>query len=287
MTRRTFAQGLTVVPAAAAAQTTGRLPIRKAVLLSMIDAGTSLEDKFGIARDAGFEAMEVGNVPTMQEAEQLAKASQATKFPIHGVMNMEHWKSPLSSPEAGVAERTVASMKMSLEQAAMWGASSVLLVPAVVNPQVRYEEAWQRSQEHIRELIPFAKKAKVVIAVENVWNKFLLSPIEMKTYVDQLKSPWVRSYLDVGNMLLFGYPQDWIQTLGKNRIAKLHFKDFRFVKRQAEFVNLRDGDLDWKAVHQALREVGWSGYATVELEKGDAAYLKDVAQRVDLILEGA
>ncbi len=287
MNRRQFTTSTAAALAAANMATAARLPIKKAVLLGMIDEGATIADKFAVARDAGFDAMEVGNVPTMKEAEEIARASQSAKLPIHGIMNMEHWKSPLSSPEAGVPERTVESMKSSFEQAKLFGASTVLLVPAVVNGQVRYEEAWKRSQAHIRSLIPFAEKAKVIIAVENVWNKFLLSPMEMARYVDEFKSPWVRSYLDVGNMLLFGFPQDWVRTLGKNRIAKLHFKDFKFAKRQAEFVNLRDGELDWKAVHQALTEIGWSGYATVELNKGNAAYLKDVAQRVDLILNGA
>ncbi len=284
MTRRTFVQTSAAV---AAAQTGKRLPIRKAVLLSMIEPGSTVLEKFEIARDAGFDAMEVGNVGDMKAAEEIAAASRSSKLPIHGVMNMEHWKSPLSSPDDAVAQRTLDSMKMSLDQAKMWGASTVLLVPAVVSPEIRYEDAWKRSQARIRELVPHAEKAGVVIAVENVWNKFLLSPLEMKTYVDQFQSPWIRTYLDVGNMLLFGFPQDWIQTLGKQRIAKLHFKDFRFVKRQAEFVNLRDGELDWKAVHRALADIGWSGFATVELTRGDAAYLKDVAHRVDLILEGA
>jgi hexulose-6-phosphate isomerase len=284
MTRRTFVQ-TTVSSAALAAG--GRLPIKKAVLLSMIQAGATPREKFEIAREAGFDAMEVGNTPDMKSAEEIAKASQDAKFPIHGVMNMEHWKSPLSSDDPAVAQRTIDSVKMSLEQAKMWGASTVLLVPAVVNPATRYEDAWKRSQARIAELVPAAEKARVVIAVENVWNKFLLSPLEMRRYVDDFKSPWLRSYLDVGNMLLFGYPQDWIATLGKERIAKLHLKDFRFAKRQAEFVNLRDGEVDWKAVHAALGAIGWSGYATVELAAGDAAYLKDVAKRVDLILEGA
>lgn len=284
MTRRTFVQTAVSSGALAAG---GRLPIKKAVLLSMIQAGATPREKFEIAREAGFDAMEVGNTPDMKSAEEIAKASQDAKFPIHGVMNMEHWKSPLSSDDPAVAQRTIDSVKMSLEQAKMWGASTVLLVPAVVNPATRYEDAWKRSQARIAELVPAAEKARVVIAVENVWNKFLLSPLEMRRYVDDFKSPWLRSYLDVGNMLLFGYPQDWIATLGKERIAKLHLKDFRFVKRQAEFVNLRDGEVDWKAVHAALGAIGWSGYATVELAAGDAAYLKDVARRVDLILEGA
>jgi hexulose-6-phosphate isomerase len=103
--------------------------------------------------------------------------------------------------------------------------------------------------------------------------------------VDEFKSPWVRAYLDVGNMVLFGFPQDWIRTLGK-RIVKVHFKDFRFQKRQAEFVALREGEIDWPEVHKALAEAGFTGTATVELPGGDEAYLREVSRRVDLILEG-
>jgi len=102
----------------------------------------------------------------------------------------------------------------------------------------------------------------------------------------------VKAYFDVGNIVLFAYPQDWIRTLGK-RIVKLHFKDFKFQqnretrKREAEFVNLGEGEIDWKAIHAALAEIGYRGTATVELAGGDRAYLADVSKRVDKILAGA
>lgn len=134
-------------------------------------------------------------------------------------------------------------------------------------------------------MIPTAEKAKVIIAVENVWNKFLLSPLEMAHYVDEFKSPWVRSYLDVGNMVISGYPQDWIRVLGK-RVVKLHIKDFRFKNRVAEFVDLFDGEIDWKEVHKALADIGYKGVATVELRGGDAAYLQEVSRKFDRILVG-
>jgi L-ribulose-5-phosphate 3-epimerase len=133
--------------------------------------------------------------------------------------------------------------------------------------------------------LPLAEKSKVIIAVENVWNKFLLSPMEMARYVDSFQSPWLQAYLDVGNMVLFGYPQDWIRTLGKKRIAKVHIKDFKFKNRTADFTDLWDGEIDWKEVHKAFTEIGYDGIATVELRGGDAAYLKDVSQRFDRILE--
>ena len=135
-------------------------------------------------------------------------------------------------------------------------------------------------------MIPLAAEFKVIIAVEEVWNKFLLSPIEFARYVDDFNSPWVRAYFDVGNIVLYGYPQDWIRTLG-SRIAKLHLKDFRFRKGVTEWVNLQEGDIDWKQVHAALRDIGYKGSATVELRGGDADYLKDLSRRVDSILNGA
>ena len=183
-------------------------------------------------------------------------------------------------------------METSLGNAKLWGARTVLLVPAVVTPEVSYQQAWERSQREIRKLIPLAEKNKVIIGIEEVWNKFLLSPLEMAHYIDEFKSPWIRAYFDVGNVVLYGYPQDWIRTLGP-RIVKLHIKDFTFRhnkqidKTVADWVNLRDGDINWKAIHDALAEVHYKGDATVELPGGDAAYLKDVNSRFEAILQGA
>jgi hexulose-6-phosphate isomerase len=201
-------------------------------------------------------------------------------------MNMAHWKFPLSSSNPTDVAESVKGMQTSLRNAKLWGAETVLLVPAVVNAQTSYADAWKRSTEQIKKLIPMAAELKVVIAVEEVWNKFLLSPLEFANYVDQFNSPWVRAYFDVGNVVLFGYPQDWIRTLG-NRIVKVHLKDFKFTKRVAEFVPLREGEIDWKEIHKALGEIGYKGTATVELAAGDAAYLREVSRRVDLILQGA
>ncbi len=135
-------------------------------------------------------------------------------------------------------------------------------------------------------MLPLAKELNVVIAVEEVWNKFLLSPLEFVSYVDSFNSPFVRAYFDVGNVVISGYPQDWIRTLGP-RIAKLHIKDFKFAKRQAEFVPLREGEIDWLEVHKALGEIGYKGSATVELAGGGKDYLREVSRRFDLILSGS
>jgi L-ribulose-5-phosphate 3-epimerase len=282
MTRRTFV-ATAALPAFAAST---RLPIRKAVLFEMLPKSMTIADRLKLAVDTGFEATECPTTPDDRTAEEIKKASEAAKLPIHSVMNMAHWKYPLSSADPAVVAESVKGMQTSLRNARFWGAETVLLVPAVVNPQTSYQDAWVRSQQQIRKLLPMAEELKVIIAVEEVWNKFLLSPLEYARYIDDFQSPWLRSYFDVGNVVLTGYPQDWIRTVGK-RIAKLHIKDFRFRKMLAEFVPLREGDIQWPEVHKALAEIGYRGTATVELDSGDAAYLREVNRRFELILSGA
>jgi L-ribulose-5-phosphate 3-epimerase len=291
MDRRSFLGGsLAGFAALAADAPANRLPIRKAVLYSMLPESLSVADRFQIAREAGFIEVECGTTPDRAKAEELLDAARKAGLRIHSVMNSDHWRYPLSSADPSVVAKCVDGMEVSLRNAKLWGAETVLLVPAVVNPETSYRDAWERSQTQIRKMIPLAKELKVIIAVEEVWNKFLLSPIEFARYVDDFNSPWVKAYFDVGNVVLYGYPQDWIRTLG-SRIVKLHLKDFRFRRgasgnTEAQWVNLREGDIDWKAVHAALREIGYRGTATVELRGGDAAYLKDLSGRVDQILDG-
>jgi len=272
-----------MAPAAKAA----RLPIQKAVLGGMLPKELpNWKAKFEVAKAAGFTQLEMGTADDLKEEAEIAKAASDTGLKIHGVMNSAHWKYPLNSAEKSDVDIGMKGMRTSIRNAKAWGASTVLLVPAVVGAKSSYEEAWKLSSLRIKELLPEAEKSKVIIAVENVWNKFLLSPMEMAQYVDSFKSPYLKAYLDVGNMVLFGYPQDWVRTLGKKRIAKVHIKDFRFKNRTAEFVDLFDGEIDWKEVHKAFTEIGYEGVATVELRGGDAAYLADVSKRFDRILVG-
>jgi hexulose-6-phosphate isomerase len=225
-------------------------------------------------------------MPDEHEAEETKKAAEKTGLRIHSVMNMAHWDYPLSSADPAVVAKSVKGMETSLRNAHFWGADTVLLVPAVVNARTSYHDAWVRSQEQIRKLIPMAQDLKVIIGIEEVWNKFLLSPLEFARYVDEFASPWVRAYFDVGNVVIFGYPQDWIRTLGK-RIVKLHIKDFKFEHEVAKWTPLREGEINWPEVYKALAEVGYAGSATVELDGGNKDYLREVSRRFDLILSGA
>jgi len=261
----------------------GSKTIMKGVLISMLPSQLSYEDRFRLAQRVGFEGVEAQTVTDPAVVAEIKEAARKTGTKIHSVMNMDHWKFPLSSSDKTVVEKSMKGMETSLRNAKEWGAGAVLLVPAVVNPETSYKDAYARSQERVRELIPLAKELGVAIAIEEVWNKFLLSPVEFARYVDELDSPWVKAYFDVGNVVLFGYPQDWIRTLG-DRILKLHLKDFNSDTKK--FVPLREGSINWPEVRKALDEVHFTGFATVELEKGDEAYLKDVNSRVDQILAG-
>jgi L-ribulose-5-phosphate 3-epimerase len=302
--RRTFLKSLAIVaaagtpPPAQGQQAPAPVPafqaspgnpatLKKSTLISMLPTG-AYADRFAIAREAGFEAVEMNTVAVEAQAAEIRDASQKTGLKIHSVMNSDHWRYPVSSSDPEVVNRTVRGMETSLRNASLWGADAVLLVPAVVDASTSYRDAWTRSQRVIRErLLPLAKELKVIIAIEEVWNKFLLSPLEFARYVDEFESPWVKAYFDVGNVVITGYPQDWIRTLG-SRIVKIHLKDFVMNRKTStyEFKHLGEGEIDWLEVRKALGEVGYSGYLTTEIDGGDLAYLKEVSARVDRIIAG-
>lgn len=268
---------------AAATVSPEALPIKKGILLSMLPAHLTYGERLKLAHEIGFEVLQAPTEPDERKAEELRKAADAAGIRIDSVMNMDHWKYPLSSSDPAIVERSLAGMRTSLRNAKLWGSDVVLLVPAVLDPQTSYREAWTRSQKEIRKLLPLAEELKVVIAIEEVWNRFLLSPLEMATYIDEFQSPWVAAWFDVGNVVLYGYPQDWIRTLDK-RIVKVHLKDFKRNKDSYAWVNLGEGDIDWAAVREAFAAIHYTGSATVELEAGDEAYLRDVSRRVDRLL---
>ena len=261
---------------------------KKAVLVSMLPKELSIVDRFKLAKDVGFEATEVHTVTDPKQAEEMRAASTETGLKIHSVMNEAHWQFPLSSDDPEVVRKSVAGMETSLRNAALFKAGTVLLVPAVVDAKTSYADAWKRSQQVIRErILPLAAELKVVVALEEVWNKFLLSPLEFARYVDEFQSPWAKAYFDVGNVVFYGFPQDWIRTLGQ-RIVRVHLKDFKLERGAGKFTwkNVGDGDIDWVEVRKAFGEIGYDGYMTTEIDGGDKAYLADVNARLDRFLKG-
>ena len=288
MDRREFLQSIAVCVAAAKHQPASPPRPHKALQIAMLPRELPYGERFAMASAAGFQAIEMQTIARAEEAAEIREEAKKTKLRIHSVMNADHWRFPLSSDDRASVDKSVAGMETSLRNAALWGADTVLLVPAVVDRSTSYRDAWVRSQRVIRErLLPLARDLKVTIAVEEVWNKFLLSPIEFARYVDELDSPWLKAYFDVGNVVFYGFPQDWIRTLGA-RIAKVHLKDFQLDRASGRFAwkNLGEGDIDWPEVQRAFADVRYRGYFTTEVAAGDAAYLKDLAGRVDRFLAG-
>jgi hexulose-6-phosphate isomerase len=263
---------------------------KKAVLYGMLPGSLSREDRFKLARDCGFAGVEAPPIEDPGECEQMRAAAEKAGIRVHSVI-YGGWDPPLSHPDPAARERSVKNAEAALHSARRMGADDILLVPAVVDARTRYEDAYRLSQEGIRRLIPTAESLRTLICVEEVWNNFLLSPLEYAHYIDSFKSPWVQSYFDVGNVVMFGWPEDWIRTLGK-RIRKVHLKDYKggpglFGAHRGDFVNLREGSINWSEVRRAFAEIGYNGFMTTELGGGDEAYLRDVSDRVDKILAGA
>jgi hexulose-6-phosphate isomerase len=259
------------------------LAIKKGLVYDMLPQTLSRPERFRLAREVGFEVVQAPTTPDERTAEEMKAAAEKAGIRIDSVMNMDHWNYPLSSSDPAVVGKSLSGMRTSLRNAKLWGSDVVLLVPAVVNAQTSYRDAWTRSQQHIRKLIPLASELKVVIGIEEVWNKFLLSPLEMRRYIAEFDSPSIKAWFDTGNVLLYGYPQDWIRTLGES-IVKLHIKDFKHEKDGYKWVNLGDGDTDWPEVRKALAEIQYAGSVIVELEGGDEAYLRDLNRRIDRLL---
>ncbi len=263
-----------------------RPTLRKAVVFGMLPGSMPMADRFQLGRDCGFDGVEAYTMADPKDVEAVRAASEKSGLRVHSIMNQAHWRYPLSSSDADTVRTSIAGMKTSLENARALGAETVLLVPAVVDAKTRYADAYVRSQKAIRELLPVAEELGIVIAVEEVWNKFLLSPLEFARYVDEFNTPHLQAYFDVGNVVLYGYPQDWIRTLGE-RIRKVHIKDFKVEGESWRWTNLYDGAVDWAEVRRAFAEVGYDGWFTAELRGRDEAYLRDVAKRMDRIIAGS
>jgi len=255
---------------------------KKAIILGMVEGNLSTTDKFKLARDVGFDGIEIPPLTAPEAVEDIQKAVAESGIPAHSII-FGGWGKPLSHPDPKVADEGLQELAAALKVAAQVGADGVLLVPAVVNKDTRYVDAYKRSYERLKRAIPLAEQLRVKINVEEVWNKFLLSPLEFAKYVDEFQSPWVRAYFDVANVVDFGWPEDWILTLG-TRIDKIHIKDFR--RSDRAWPPLGEGDVDFPRVMQALDEVGFSGWLTCELPGGDEAHLREISRRVDLIIEG-
>jgi len=237
--------------------------VKKGIYFGSLPAKLSLKNRFALAKQAGLQGIEIPSTyESQREVEELAAAAADAGLEIHSVMASTHWQFPLSSTDEEVRAKGVEGIKHALNVAQWAGADTVLVVPGVVNEDVSYAAAYQISQKSIMELIPAAEAVGIRMGMENVWNKFLLSPLEMRDYLDSFDHELVCAYFDVGNILMYGYPHQWIEILGE-RICKIHVKDFNVQKR--DFVPLLTGNIDFPRVVNALRGVGYEDYLTAEL----------------------
>ena len=239
--------------------------IKKGIMWGTVGVKGSVLEKMKAIKEAGFEGTEM---MSHMDQDEVLRARDATGLAIPSVCGRDHWGKPLSHPDPKVRAEGLEALKQTLRDAKRYGASSVLLVPAVVDKKIAYDDAYKRSQAEIRKAVPLAEELGVKIAIENVWNQFLLSPLEAARYVDEFHSPAVGP-----------------------RIQKLHIKEFSLKKRDKEGlwkgfdVKLLEGDDNWPAVMKAVDEVGYHGWAITEQGGGETPEgLKDLSDRLSKIL---
>ncbi len=270
------------------------MPIRKGINIWSFDQSLSIEACMSLAKDAGFEGIELAlsaKGPLSMESTdaelcKIRETAQRVGLQVSGLATGLYWQYSLTSGRSDIREKAMAVARRQLKAGKLLGADAVLVCPGAVGvdfkPQdvvpdaseieffagsevIEYDVAYARSILAMKALSPIAEDLDIFIGVENIWNKFLLSPLEMRSYIDTIASPKVGVWLDVANMLMFGYPEHWIKILN-SRIVNVHFKDFRCqVKSLDGFVDLLAGDVNWKAVKKGLDEIGYQGWANGEM----------------------
>ena len=253
--------------------------MRKAITQWAFDPARPLGDVFALAARTGFDTVELavdetGPLPlTIDEAgcRRIADQARAAGVEIGSIASGLGWRYPVTSPNAPTRKKGIETIAASLRIAGWLGTDALLVVPGGVGAEfidgfdgAPYDAVYERAADAVRQLEPVAAECGVSLAIENVWNKFLLSPLEMRQFIDDARSPFVGCYFDVGNVILTGYPEQWVAILG-SRIKRVHLKDFkRSIGTLDGFCDLLDGDVDYPAVMAALRRTGYAGPLTAE-----------------------
>jgi hexulose-6-phosphate isomerase len=251
--------------------------VLKSVKWEMVQEGGSVLEKFQLQQELGFDGVELISPSSLDKRDVLA-ASHKTSMPIHGVVDTIHWEQRLSSPDPQIRARGLNALKEAIGDSSYYGGSSVLLVPGkVTGADETHDDVWQRSIGEIRKAIPLAARLGIRILIENVWNGFCETPELLRTYIDEIASPWVGAYFDIGNHQKFSDSANWIRVLG-HRIVKLDVKDWG---RRNGFCEIGDGDVDWPEVRRALAEIRFTGWCTAEVTGGGRERLRKIAQQMD------
>ncbi len=273
----------TTQTASSVAAEAGKSPWKKAIKTSILKkvAGddSSWEQKLTLAKETGFESVEWDDITTPEEAVKIQKMARDLGVPCHGVV-FGGWHAPLSDPDQAVVKKGMEGMRNAITCARAMEVETCLLVPAVVKPEVQYDEAYKRSQDNVRLLLDHAAENKVFICLENVWNKFLLSPMEFARYIDELESPWARMYFDTANSLVSGFSEHWMMILG-DRIRKVDVKDFS--RKENRFVAVGDGDANFKEIKTILKAWNYQDCLTSESNVKTKEELADSCKRLDQV----
>jgi hexulose-6-phosphate isomerase len=257
--------------------------LRPALKYAMIAEGETVEQKLALAKSLGFEGVEVDSPSTIDKA-ALVAAAKKTGIVVHGVIDSVHWAKRFSDPSSAVRDEAGRALRAAIDDAKLFGATTVLVVPgAVRDPKnENFEQVWSRSHDEIARAVPYAKEKGVKIAIEVVWNDFLTKPEDLVRYIDEFKDDTVGAYFDCSNMLKYEKTNaEWIRALGP-RLLKIDFKGYSKTKG---WVGIGDGDEDWPAVRAALADIGYDGWATAEVDAGGKEYLADVKKRMDRVLD--
>jgi L-ribulose-5-phosphate 3-epimerase len=284
------------------------------------DIGSVLKE----AKSKGFDSVELaapGGALTLDVDEgtckDIAKQAKSIGIEISSVATGVYWAKSLTANSAAVRKEAVENTKKLLQIARWLGTDHILVIPGAVDvffdpnaEHIRYDECWKRATASIKACIKTAEKLKVAMCLENVWNKFLLSPLEYRDFIDSFKSNYVKAYFDVGNVRVNGFPEHWIELLGKKRLGRVHWKDFKFkfygggesgeegaiaggtrkIARGSawagaySFCALGAGDVDWKAVMAAFKKVGYNGYVTAEMLPYSPGLIEEVSADMNKIL---
>lgn len=276
------------------------------------------------AKATGFDSVELcypggAITPDVDEntCKNIAKAAKSIGVEISSLATGVYWGCSLTATKADVRKQAIDHTKKMLNIARWLGTDAILVVPGAVDvffdpnaEHIPYDEVYKLAKQSIKACVSTAEKVKVALCLENVWNKFLLSPLEYRDFIDSFKSNYVKAYFDCGNTRLNGFPEHWIQLLGKKRLGRIHWKDFKFVfygggetgeageiasgcrKIAAgsgwagaySFCRLGAGDVDWKAVMAAFKKVGYNGYITAEMLPYRDGQLRETSQDMDRIM---
>lgn len=274
--------------------------MKKSISIWAFSEGMKISDCMKIAKDAGFEAIELALNETGElglhssEDEILGykKTAKEIGIEISSLATGLYWSYSLTSNIEKIREKAKDVVRKQLDTASLLGVDTILVVPGAVGVDfvpgsevIEYDIAYERALNALQELAPYAESKKINIGIENVWNKFLLSPLEMRDFIDKINSPYVGAYFDVGNVVYSGYPEHWIRILGK-RIKKVHFKDYRRdVGTLSGFVDLLSGDVNYPAVVEELKKIGYNSYVTAEMIPPYKNYPEQIVYNTSLAMD--